>query len=146
MQVARIQPYLAIPRVGFRLVPAVTPLNNGPGAPGAADPLRLKHRVALIIVSTILMALVLFWYLTGLRNSAVLMSLREPLRSFSRTVLRAVEHQIKSCWRNATASIRNDGIGSYLRSPVVLSTWISGRKTLPTVSISAGGLPANIDR
>jgi DNA-binding winged helix-turn-helix (wHTH) protein len=49
-----------IPRVGFRLVPAVTPLNNGPGAPGAADPLKLKHRVALIIVSTILLALVLF--------------------------------------------------------------------------------------
>jgi len=57
-----------IPRVGFRLVPAVTPVNIASSAPGIVDPLKPKTRISLIIVSSILLALVLFWYLTGLRD------------------------------------------------------------------------------
>ena len=57
-----------IPRIGFRLVPPIAPLNIDSGAPGVADPLKPKTRVSLIVVSTVLLALVLFWYLTGLRE------------------------------------------------------------------------------
>jgi TolB-like protein/DNA-binding winged helix-turn-helix (wHTH) protein len=57
-----------IPKVGFRLVPAVAPLNSVSAEPNLAGPLKPKTRLSLISVSTILLALVLFWYLTGLRD------------------------------------------------------------------------------
>ena len=57
-----------IPKVGFRLIPEVTPINQRPAEPDATDPLQQKTRVSLIIVSTVLLATVIFWYLTGLRD------------------------------------------------------------------------------
>jgi TolB-like protein len=57
-----------IPKIGFRLIPVAAPLSNGLGVPGVTDPFKPKTRISLIIVSTILLALVFFWYLTGLRD------------------------------------------------------------------------------
>lgn len=51
-----------VPKVGFRLLPKVTPLDAP--APGA-DPLRPGVRVALVGISTVLLGLVFFWYLSG---------------------------------------------------------------------------------
>ena len=67
-----------IPKVGFRLVPPVSPINSElpiitdsnvkASAPLKADTMTSASRVVLLIVSTILLAIVLFWYLTGSRH------------------------------------------------------------------------------
>ena len=57
-----------IPKIGFRLIPAVEPLSKDPGVPDVAAPFTQKTRVSLIIVSTTLLTLVIFWYLAGLHD------------------------------------------------------------------------------
>jgi len=67
-----------VPKVGFRLIPPVTPLRSDPvvvsgssvkaNVAGVADTLSPRSRVVLLIVSTILLAMVLFWYLGGSRH------------------------------------------------------------------------------
>lgn len=58
-----------IPKVGFLLVPAVKPLDNSDDVASVVDPLKTRARVSVIIVGSVLVALVLFWYLTGLRHT-----------------------------------------------------------------------------
>jgi len=58
-----------IPKVGFRLIPAVEPPKEDPGTPDVNAPSAHKTRVSVIIVSAILLAFVFFWYLTGLRDN-----------------------------------------------------------------------------
>lgn len=51
-----------VPKVGFRLLPEVSPLE---APPGVTDSLKPGTRMALIAVSTVLLGLVFLWYLTG---------------------------------------------------------------------------------
>lgn len=58
-----------IPRVGFRLIPTVMPLDDDRRVEGVIAPTKPNTRKSLIIISTILLVLMFFWYLTGLRHS-----------------------------------------------------------------------------
>lgn len=58
-----------IPKVGFLLIPPVKPLDNSDVVASVVDPLKTRAKVLVIIISSILVTLVLFWYLTALRHT-----------------------------------------------------------------------------